>query len=261
MISENVESIGGGYGFGGSNGILGLIALLAVFRGNLFGGNVGDASANLAEINNQLGNIRAEIGDSKFDSLSATLNQTMALMGEISQGRFENMSGLLTQTNMLQAGLNDIGNGICSSTFQLSRQIDANAAATERGFAQTNLNLVRQGYEGQIASLNSHNQLSRQIAECCCETNMNIERTAFATQLRDLENKCSTDRQLTEIKCLIADTAKDAELASLRRDAERGFISHEINKAINTTVGHWAADRAFNGPTYPAPPYNGAWGF
>lgn len=45
MISENVESIGGGYGFGGGSGILGLIALLAVFRGNLFGGNFDEASA------------------------------------------------------------------------------------------------------------------------------------------------------------------------------------------------------------------------
>lgn len=261
MVSENVEAIGGRGGFGGEGGILGIIALLALFRGNVFGGDTAAAGVNLSEIQNQLANIRSDIGDVKYDQVSTTLNQTIGLLGEINNGRMENITGLLTQTNMLQASISEIGKGIADSTFALSRQMDANAAAAAACCCETNLNITRQGSENQIATLNQTNQLSRQIADCCCETNLNIERTAFATQLRDLETKCDTDRQLGEIKCLIADTAKDTELAALRRASERGFISAEINKAINTTVGHWAADRAFNGPNYPNPPFNGAWGY
>lgn len=259
MITENVESTGGG-GFGG-NGILGMIALLAVLRGNLFGGNVEGAGSNLAEMQNQLGSIRAEIGDAKFNQVSTTLNQTIGLLSDINNGRMENMSGLLTQSAMLQQSINDIGNGICSSTFALTRQIDQSTASTNAAIGAVNANVISQGFEGQIATLNQTNQLQRQIAECCCELNLNMERSAFATQLRDLENKCDTDKQLGEIKCLITNTAKETELNALRAASERQFISSEINKAINTSVGHWAADRSFFGATYPNPPYNGAWGF
>lgn len=281
MVETRNESIGGfypgavgGYGGGyGHDGILGIIALLALFRGNLFGGNHEGAGANLAEIQNQLSNIRADIGDVKYDNLSGTLQQTIGLLGEINAGRLENMSALLSQTNVLQGGLfglqkdilvsaNKTDMAIAQSTFGLSRQLDANAAAAAACCCETNLNLTKLGYENIIANLNQTNQLQRQMdanaaaaAACCCETNLNIERTAFATQLRDLENKCDTDRQLAEIKCLIKDTAKDQELARLTRAEEQAFIANQINKSISTTVGSWSAAAQFNGVTYPSPPF------
>lgn len=285
MVETRNESIGGYYpgavggcghggydGFGGG-GILGLIALLSIFRGNLFGGHHGEAGANIAEIQNQLGNIRADIGDVKYDALSGTLQQTIGLLNEINAGRLENMSALLSQTNTLQAGLfglqKDVLISSCNTdkeiaqaTFGLSRQMDANAAAAAACCCETNLNVERQGFANQLATLQQTNELTRQMdanaaaaAACCCETNLNIERTAFATQLRDLENKCDTDRQLSEIKCLIKDTAKDQELARLSRLESEAFIANQINKSISTTIGSWSAAAQFNGVTYPSPPF------
>lgn len=247
------ESVGGGYGYGGGfcgDGILGMIALLSVFRGNLWGGNYEGAGANLAEVQNQLANIRADIGQAKYDAINSTLQQTIGLMGEINAGRFEHLNAIFNQTMHLESEFKSVNAHICAvekdvliNRYELGKEIQ------------------RMGYENQLANCQQTNVLSRQIADCCCETNGNIRETAFQTQLRDLEYKGDTDKQLAEIKCLIKDTAKDQEIARLSRMENQLYIANQINRGINATVGHWSADAQFNGVTYPQPPFPGAWGY
>jgi hypothetical protein len=254
MLRNETDVVGGGYGGGGfgEGGILGLIALLALFRGNLFGGNHEGAQANIAEIENQLANVRADIGDVKYDGVVNTLNQTNALMSELCNGKFENAKAVWEQTSRLQGELFGIQKDILVSNNETNVNI-------LRGNNETNLNIVRMGFENQLNNERQTNVLQRQIGDCCCETNRNIERTAFATQYRDLENKNSTDRQLEEIKCLVKDTAKEQELFALRRESERNFIAGEIRRStaanVNATIDSWWAAKTFNGATYPQPPY------
>ncbi|MBF0651276.1 hypothetical protein IR083_20875 [Dysgonomonas sp. GY75] len=277
----DVVNPGGGYGGGGwgGDGILGLIALLSIFRGNLFGGNYGEARNNLAEVENQLSNVRADIGDVKFDTVSSILNQTSSLLSAINDGRIENVSAILNQTSQLQSaicglqqsvlnGQYNLGSAIANSAFEnykgqvgiLMQNSDIAARAAQDSCA-TNLNITRLGYENQLSNERQTNELSRQISDCCCSTNLRMTELDYQGQLRDQANFAALLNGQTEIKCLIKDTAKDQEIARLTRESDRSFISNEINKSINTTVGSWAAARAFNGPTYPNPPYNGAWGF
>jgi hypothetical protein len=241
MVEEKNEILGGGYG--GGSGILGLIALLSLFRGNLWGGNHEGASVNLAEIENQVANIRADIGDVKYDSVVNVLNQTNTLMSELCNGKFENAKAVWEQTSRLQGEL-----------FGIQKDI-------LRGQGETNLNIVRQGFENQLSNERQTNILGRQIGDGFCCTSREIERSAFATQLRDLEYQNCNNRQFDDLKRLIVDTAKDQELAALRKENDAVRLRNEINRSINATVGSWAAAATFNGVTYPAPPFNGAWGF
>lgn len=252
-MEQRIETAGGGYGYGGygGDGILGMITLLSLFRNNFYGGDYGAAGTNLAAIEGQLANVRADIGDVKYDTVSSILSQTNALMSDMCAGRLENVSAIMSQTNQLQGELFSLQNTVNNVKSDLSAQMCA-------GFNGLNQNILSQGYENRIAGLQNTNALSRQMSDCCCETNMNIERTAAATQLRDLEYKCDTDKQLAEIKCLIKDTAKDQEIERLKRAELQGYIASQTNRAMNATVGHWSADAQFNGVTYPQPPY--PWG-
>lgn len=71
MVSETNEQLGGGgSGFGGGNGILGLIALLAIFRGNFMNNGGRDGCETLMQLQTDLGNIRSDIGDTKYSAIS-----------------------------------------------------------------------------------------------------------------------------------------------------------------------------------------------
>lgn len=261
MLRNDVNSIGGTGGFGTGDGMLGLIALLAIMRGNLFGGDTVAASSNLSEIQGQLANIRSDIGDVKYDTVNSILAQTNALMAGISDGKFENMAAILSQTNQLQSEFNQLQSSICATQASIAETKYDLGSQISQSSCETNLNITKMGYENQLATQAIENSLSRQIAECCCATNLRLTELDYQGQLRDQANFAALLNGQTEIKCLIKDTAKDEEIARLTRESDRSFISNEINKSINTTVGSWAAARAFNGPTYPNPPYNGAWGF
>jgi hypothetical protein len=315
MIDSRIENLGGnggggflggGGGGGWAAGILGLIALLSLFRNNFGQGNFDAANGNLNELQNQLGNVRADIGQARFDTVQSSLNQMSTLLSAISSGRLENIQALLSQTNQLSGMLNGVSRDVLTSEgnltgqisqnrfdtlsgqFGLSRQLDANAAAAAKCCCDTQNMIQSVGYQGQIAALNTQNQLSNQIAQCCCDnklavqsmgyqnqlnnqqqttdmqmafanTNYRISDTANLTQYRDLENRAHTDRQLAEIKCLITDTAKQQEIDRLRHENERNFLVREFerstNAAVGATVSSWGAARGFFGPAYSQPPY------
>ena len=245
MINRN-ESIGGypamygGGGFG-EGGILGLIALLALFRGNLFGGNHEAAGANINEIQNQLGNIRADLGDVKYNEAKDLLTQTNSLMQAYMNGQYQNAQAIWATTSKLQE--------CCCATQNLVQ-------STSNGLEKS---ILIQGFQNQLANCEQTNALQKQISDCCCETNNNMLRLNYETMLREKDCCCETQKQFAEIKCLIKDTAKDAELSALRKDADRSWFRDEINRStaasVNATFNSWWAAKVFNGATYPQPPY------
>lgn len=258
----------GGFGYGG--GILGIVALMALFNRNFNNGDFNGAQANLGFIEQGIGNIRADIGETKFDTVSSILQQTTALMGELCNGKLENIEAIMNQTNALQCSLNGIQQQMCCGfnqlgmqtaevKYDLGTQISAGnyalASKIDCGNNQLNMNILKQGFENQLGNCQQTNVLSRQIADCCCEEKQLIQGTAFATQLRDLENQNCTNMQLAEIKCLIKDTAKDQELARLSRIERKEELANQINRSITATLGSWSAAAQFNGVTYPSPPF------
>lgn len=299
MVEARNESIGGfpfgGYhdGFGGG-GILGLIALLSIFRGNLFGGNYHGARENLCELSEQFGNIRADIGQSKYDTVNSIMQQTSTLLSSLAEGRIENLSAILSQTNQLQSALSDVDRDVLKGQYKLKAAIDnngfenykgqmsimqqmaANAAEQAECCCETNLNITRMGYENQIGNLKQTSQLltanaalANKISDCCCETNQNIERTAFATQLRDLENKCSTDAKLKELECgqkAILDKITESRLLeencrlkdkvdALREKDERGYMAALAGRTNCLVTETANAAKAYFAATTPTTPY------
>lgn len=283
MVSSNVENLGGGFGGWGGNGtgILGMIALLSLFRGRLGEGDFRGAENCCCELQESIGQVKAQIGDANFKNCEANFNTVLTLLQEINAGRMENLTSLLSQTNALQAEMfgiqKDILTSACktdatiaNSTFVLSRQLDQNAAAAAACCCETNLNIERQGFANQLATLNQTNVLQKQIDDCCCQTNLNIERQGFAIQLRDLENQNETNKQFCEVKAgqgaimaqittnrLLDENDRLREKLENCREREERAQACCLNNKTNTLIKELGdAQRvyaALNTPTIPFP--------
>lgn len=271
---------GGGFGFGGGAGILGVIALLSILRGRIGEGEFRGAENCCCELQEAIGQVKAQIGDANFKNCEANMNTVLTLLQEINAGRIENMGALLSQTNTLQASLfgiqHDILSSSCktdaaiaSSTFALSRQLDQNAAAAAACCCETNLNVERQGFANQLATVNQTNQLSKQISDCCCETNLNIERQGFAIQLRDLENQNENNKNFAKLECgqaaiiakmdterLLDENVRLRDRVEALREREERTQACCLNNKTNTLIKELGnAAKVFAAVTTPATPF------
>lgn len=286
MVSSNIENLGGGWGgwgngFGGGAGILGIIALLGILRGRIGEGEFRGAENCCCEIQEAIGDLKGQIGENTLKACESNFNTVLTLLQEINAGRVENMSALLSQTNALQAEMfgiqKDILTSSCktdaaiaSSTFAISRQLDQNAAAAAACCCETNLNIERQGFANQIATINQTNQLSKQISDCCCETNLNIERQGFAIQLRDLENQNENNKNFAKLECgqaailakmdterLLDENVRLRDKVEALREREERQQACCLNNKTNTLIKELGdAQRvyaALNTPTVPFP--------
>lgn len=267
LSNESVGSggVGPGHGFdgfGGGGAILGIIALLAVLRNQFHGGNFDGARNTGIELSEQLGSIRADIGETKYDTVSSIMSQTNTLLSSICEGRMENISALFNQTNALQGELFGLSKQMGELKYDLGSKIDHDSNLI-------NMNILKQGYENQLANCHQTNVLSRQADECCCRTNEHIERTAFQTQLRDLENKCDTDAKLKELECgqkaiigkieenrlLDENRQLKQQVDALREKDERAFIAAQASRT-NCLVTQFAdAQKAYASALTPTTPF------
>lgn len=124
-------------GFGGWWGIIALVAVAAIFGGgwgNGFGFGGGNAGGALTR-------------------------------GELCQDM---------NFNDLQSAVRGVSQGICDSTFALNNTITNGFSGVQQtlcqGFNGVNTGLMQQGYETRLGI----NNLSAQLADCCCKTNNNI---------------------------------------------------------------------------------------
>lgn len=280
MVSSNVENLGGGFGWGGGQGILGIIALLAILRGNIGRGEFREGEGCCKEMLEGIGDLKGQIGENTLKACESNFNTVLTLLQEINAGRMENLNALLQQTNALQGELFGIQKdilasscktdaAIASSTFALSRQLDQNAAAAAACCCETNLNIERQGFANQLNTINQTNQLSKQIADCCCETNLNIERQGFAIQLRDLENQNENNKNFAKLECgqanILAQMATNRLLDENQRLREKveGLREREerqqaccLNNKTNTLIKELGnAAKVFAAVTTPATPF------
>jgi len=200
MINYRNDQIGGypmggcgGYGFG-EGGILGLIALLALFRGNLFGGRGEDAGGNLAEMQNQLANLRHDTSEISYRNAKDVLDQLAVLSNQYAEGKYANATQIYGLTNLLQTQLSTMQQSMAECCCLTNKNIDE----TKYDLSKS---ILIQGYENQIRDLQSQGAIQKQMGDCCCETNLNIERTAHATQIRDLECCCANEKNFAEVKC------------------------------------------------------------
>lgn len=261
---------GGGYGFGGGScGILGLIALLSLFRGHLGQGDFNGAKGDLNEVQNQLANVRADLGDVKYENCNNILNQTMGLMKEICAGNLSQLTNLFNQTMHLDSEFKCVDKSIC----QVDRDVLENRWILDK-------DIVVMGLKNEICNLKQTNELSDKLCamqhfndKCCCETNMNIERTAFQTQLRDLTSKADTDKQLSALECgqkailakidesrLIEENNRLRDkLECLREKDERNFICRATSKTNCLINDLGQASVAYTNLATPTTPFS--WDF
>lgn len=233
-----------------------LIAL-ALFQDKFHHGDYHGAHKCLCDCQAQFSLLQAEVGDVKYENISNMMNQTIGLLGEINNGRVEHLKSvfdlsrqLCSEVKGIEKDIHQVDRDVLINRYELDKEM-------QKGFHKLDANNFRQTVEIK----DKLSDMQHYADKCCCETNRNIERTAFETQLRDLANKSDTDKQLAEIKCLIKETADKQELERLKRLENQSYISGQVNRAVNATLGHWGADAQFNGVTYPQPPTNlaGAW--
>lgn len=90
---------------------------------------------------------------------------------------------LASDFSNIERKIDGVNNGLCdgfyavnSSFGNLNNTLAQNTAALQQtmcqGFSGINTGMMQQGYENRLAV----NNLSSQVASCCCETNQNIER-------------------------------------------------------------------------------------
>lgn len=89
---------------------------------------------------------------------------------------------LATDFATIERKLDSIGNGICDSTFALNNNLTNGFSATQQtlcqGFSGLNTALVQNGYETRLGV----NNLSAQLANCCCDIRQQIADTSCRTQ-------------------------------------------------------------------------------
>ena len=161
----------GGFGGFGSDSAIWLIVLLALIWGNnngnggFFGGNGG------------FDNGYAWLSNGQKEIMSNTNNgfDTLHLSNQLESTR----DGIASLSNQLCNCCSDINGNISNSAF------NAEIAAANRQMAN-----MQQSFNNQLSTLNGFNQISSDLASCCCEN-----RLALANLGSDIAREACADRQ------------------------------------------------------------------
>lgn len=188
-IGQN-ENRGNGGLFGG-DGIVGLIAILALLGGGM--GGFGFGGGGMLPWMMMMGG-----GFGGFGYGNAGL-QGMATRADINEG---------FALNNITGGITAIQQGLCDTTYALNNAIT-------NGFNQTNMGMM-QGFNGVERGFCS---LSHQLSDCCCENRAAIAdlKYTLAGQTRDVIDAGNANTKAV-LDFLVAEklSAKDAQIADLR---------------------------------------------
>lgn len=198
------------------------IWLFAMFGGAGFGGFGGFGGYGAQQISN--------------DFLYSNLN---AGQEAIRAGQLATQNGIASLgfdlTNQINAVSQTLGQGLCSTTYELSSKIDASR------------------YDQALSA----QELSRQISDCCCSTNRNIDALANQMTMDTCAIKEAIFRDGEQTRALInANTMQElrdkltaAEMA-LSNSAQTNAIEQAIDAKVASIVGYPAR------PPFWAYPYH-----
>lgn len=269
-----------GFGFGnGMNGIydlLGVAIIASLFGWNNggfggFGGGFGGAGG-AGFISNQLNN----------DSGRELIMNAITAQGEAARTAIQTMSTMVGQDfNLLNGGiqsaqniLNQIANAQGMSTLQLINAVqagDANLASTlQNCCCQTQKQIMEQGYQSQIATLNQTNQLGSQADR---NTNsllnaINAQTVAMNDQFcaareRDMQAKIDTQADIiTQLRGQIDNQAQTNQIIGYVNSVIAPLqktVTEIADKQLPTVPVQWPQIQAVNTTPYMGG-FNGFYG-
>lgn len=215
---------GNGSGFGSIADLFGLAIIASMFGwgNNGFGGGWGGGNGAAGFLSNQLNN----------DNGRELIMQAVTNQGEASRTAIQTLSTMLGQDfNLTNAGiqaaqntLNQIANAQGMSTLQLINAVQSGDAALtstlQNCCCQTQKQIMEQGYQSQIATLNQTNQLGSQADR---NTNsllnaINAQTVAMNDQFcqareRDMQAKIDTQAEIiTQLRGQIDNANQTAQI-------------------------------------------------
>ena len=270
-----------GFGFGnGMNGIydlLGVAIIASLFGWNGggfgFGGNGFGGAGGAGFISNQLNN----------DSGRELIMNAITAQGEAARTAIQTMSTMVGQDfNLLNGGiqsaqntLNQIANAQGMSTLQLINAVqagDANLASTlQNCCCQTQKQIMEQGYQSQIATLNQTNQLGSQADR---NTNsllnaINAQTVAMNDQFcaareRDMQAKIDTQADIiTQLRGQIDNANQTAQITGYVNSLIaplQAKVTEIADKQLPTVPVQWPQIQAVNTTPYMGGFYGGYYG-
>ena len=272
----------GGFGFGngGFNSIADLFGLAII--ASMFGwgnggfgggfGNWGGGAGQLGFLSNQLNN----------DSGRELIMNAITSQGESARTAIQTMSTMVGQDfNLLNAGiqsaqntLNQIANQLGMSTLQMINAVqsgDANVISTLQSCCcQTQKQIMEQGYQSQIATLNQTNQLGSQADR---NTNsllnaINAQTVAMNDQFcaareRDMQAKIDTQADIiTQLRGQIDNANQTAQITGYVNSLIaplQAKVTEIADKQLPTVPVQWPQIQAVNTTPYMGG-FNGFYG-
>ena len=272
----------GGFGFGngGFNSIADLFGLAII--ASMFGwgnggfgggfGNWGGGAGQLGFLSNQLNN----------DSGRELIMNAITNQGEASRTAIQTLSTMLGQDfNLTNAGiqsaqntLNQIANQLGMSTLQMINAVqsgDANVISTLQSCCcQTQKQIMEQGYQSQIATLNQTNQLGSQADR---NTNsllnaINAQTVAMNDQFcaareRDMQAKIDTQADIiTQLRGQIDNANQTAQITGYVNSLIaplQAKVTEIADKQLPTVPVQWPQIQAVNTTPYMGG-FNGFYG-
>ena len=207
---------GGGFGnsgFGGDSSWLWLIIILALFggwgngNGNGFGGGFNNDYAWLS-------NGQKEIMQNTNDGF--------------------NTLQLANQLTGINSGVQNLSTQLCNCCADMSQTVNAGFANAETSANARQMANMQQSFNNQIATLQGFNNLSSDLASCCCENRLGIanlnstilaencaDRAALADGLKDvLINQTANTQRILDQLCSDKIDAKNEKIADLQRELQ-----------------------------------------
>ena len=266
---------GFGFGNGGFNSIadlfgLAIIASMFGWGNGGFGGGFGNNGGGAAFLANQLSN----------DSGRELIMNAITNQGEASRTAIQTLSTMLGQDfNLTNAGiqsaqntLNQIANAHGMSTLQLINAVQSGDAALtstlQNCCCQTQKQIMEQGYQSQIATLNQTNQLGSQADR---NTNsllnaINAQTVAMNDQFcqareRDMQAKIDTQADIiTQLRGQIDNANQTAQITGYVNSLIaplQAKVTQIADKQLPTVPVQWPQIQAVNTTPYMGGLYGG----
>ena len=260
---------GGGFGYG-MNGIadlfgLAIIASMFGWNGGGFGnGGFGAGNGGAAFLANQLNN----------DSGRELIMNAVTAQGEASRTAIQNLANMMGQDfNLVNAGVQNVQNTLSTlatqqavSVPQIINAIQSGNQALSQQFCQcccqTQQQIMAQGYENQIRTIEQTNQLGTQADRNTASivgaiNNLHTDMTREFCDIREREMQSKIDTQADIITQLRGQLDNDRQTAQLfaALNPLQAKVNEIAAKQPNTVPVQYPNLVAVN-----QTPYNGGWG-